>query len=319
MQQMENLKSEKYLSFPIEKLVDNTITDFDLFINVSNHLILYGALGYKWEKAEMESLIESGHKTLYIRPEDVNKVKMYHELNRLPQIEKDLAPKERILSLEQVGASFTKCLYEGELTPASVNKATQISTAIIECVQEDPACIQAIKDLAHHDFYTYYHSVRVATYSAAIAISLGIKESDKITEMSLGALLHDIGKKNVDLEIVNKVGPLNEQEWQQMRAHPENGYNLIEDAILTHVPREIILHHHEKMDGSGYPHGLDRFSLLPEVQIATLADVFDALTSSRSYQKKRTRFEALDFIKSKMIGSKLPWDAYKALVECLAL
>ena len=319
MQTEANNNSQKYLSFPIEKLVDNTITDFDLFINVSNHLILYGALGYKWEKEEMESLLQSGHKTLYIKPEDINKVKMYHELNRLPKLEKDLAPKERILSLEQVGASFTKCLYEGELTPASVNKATQISTSIIECVQEDPACIQAIKDLAHHDFYTYYHSVRVATYSAAIAVALGINETTKITEMSLGALLHDIGKKDVDLEIVNKVGPLNDQEWQQMRSHPEKGFKLIEDSILSHVPREIILHHHEKMDGSGYPDGLDRFSLLPEVQIATLADVFDALTSSRSYQKKRSRYEALEFIKSKMIGSKLPFDAYKALIECLAL
>ena len=71
------------------------------------------------------------------------------------------------------------------------------------------------------------------------------------------------------------------------------------------------------MDGSGYPHGKDKSNLLPEVQIATLADVYDALTSTRSYQNKRTRFEALDFMKQKMIGPKLPTEPFKALISCL--
>ena len=86
---------DSFVAFPIEKLVDNTITDFDLFINISNHIILYGALGYKWEKSELDSLLSQGHREFFIRPEDQAKVKMYHELNRLPVIEKNLAPKER--------------------------------------------------------------------------------------------------------------------------------------------------------------------------------------------------------------------------------
>ena len=96
------------------------------------------------------------------------------------------------------------------------------------------------------------------------------------------------------------------------------GAESIAESNLPHVPREIILHHHEKLDGSGYPHGLEKGTLLPEVQIATLADVFDALTSSRTYQNKRSRFEALDFMKSKMIGPKLPFDAFSALISCLS-
>src|SRR5690606_10841148 len=97
----------------------------------------------------------------------------------------------------------------------------------------------------------------------------------------------------------------------------KSGFEAVADSILSHVPREIILHHHEKLDGSGYPDQLDARSLLPEVQIATLADVFDALTSSRCYQNKRTRYEGLDFIKHKMLGAKISKEAFKALVECL--
>ncbi|MEI6399510.1 MAG: HD domain-containing phosphohydrolase, partial [Pseudomonadota bacterium] len=83
------------------------------------------------------------------------------------------------------------------------------------------------------------------------------------------------------------------------------------------VCREIVVHHHERLNGSGYPHGLTKDSLLPEVQIATLADVFDALTSSRSYQNKRSRFEALDFIRHRLLRTDIAVDPFKALVECL--
>jgi HD-GYP domain-containing protein (c-di-GMP phosphodiesterase class II) len=103
-----------------------------------------------------------------------------------------------------------------------------------------------------------------------------------------------------------------------MRSHPEMGFGQISETVLSHVPREIILHHHEKRNGKGYPHGLDEKSLLPEVQIATLADIFDALTSSRTYQTARTKFEALDFIKSKLLKEEICPEAFKALVMCLA-
>jgi HD-GYP domain-containing protein (c-di-GMP phosphodiesterase class II) len=115
------------------------------------------------------------------------------------------------------------------------------------------------------------------------------------------------------------VGPLSNGEWEVMRSHPVLGHTTVKDSILSHVPREIILHHHEKLDGSGYPDGLDRNSILGEVQIACLADIFDALTSSRSYQQKRSRYEALDFIKHKMLTQKaVAHDPYRALIQCLA-
>ena len=116
----------------------------------------------------------------------------------------------------------------------------------------------------------------------------------------------------------SKTGALTEAEWNLMKSHPIAGFSKVSDTILSHVPREIILHHHEKLNGTGYPHGLDKGSLLPEVQIATLADIFDALTSSRSYQNKRTRYEALDFIKHRLVKEEVSGDAFKALVICLA-
>jgi HD-GYP domain-containing protein (c-di-GMP phosphodiesterase class II) len=103
-----------------------------------------------------------------------------------------------------------------------------------------------------------------------------------------------------------------------MRAHPERGAEEIEKSILSYVPREIILHHHEKRDGTGYPHALGKNELIDEVQIATLADIFDALTSNRSYQVSRSKYDALGFIKEKMLDTQVSPDAFKALISCLS-
>lgn len=311
------LEPNQLESFRIDSIVDNSITDFDLFLDVRDHLVLYGTMGYKWAKSELENLLRSGYSEFKIKREDLNRVEMYRRIAMIPTLEHDQAPPERIRSIEQIGATFVKCLHEGDITPAAVEKAKQLTNAMVDCISEDTRCIQALTGLASHDYYTYYHSVRVSCYTLAMAIELGIKDPVQLRDIALGGIFHDIGKREVPTGVLNKAGALTNTEWELMRSHPEKGYESIKDTILSHVSREIIVHHHEKLDGSGYPHGLDRSSLLVEVQIATVADVFDALTSSRCYQQKRSRYEALDFIKHKMLGVKLPTEAFKALIVCL--
>jgi HD-GYP domain-containing protein (c-di-GMP phosphodiesterase class II) len=306
-----------FTDFSIDQLKDNSVTDFDLFLNVNDHVILYAGPGYKWVKAELESLLGLGHQNFLIRQDELRLAKMYQQLSQVAEIQHDQPPAQRIKSIEEVGCQFTKCLYEGEITPACVTKATEIASAIQHCVGEDRTCIKELTGLADHDYYTYYHSIRVATYAVAIAIEMGLSNEDSVNEVALGGIFHDVGKREVGLNIVNKTGALTESEWQVMREHPQYGFNNIHRSILSYVPREIILHHHEKLDGSGYPHGLDKNDLLAEVQITTVADIFDALTSTRSYQNKRSRYEALDFIKHHLVGSKLAADVYKALISCL--
>lgn len=304
--------------FSIEKIVDNSTTDFDLYVKVGDHLVLYGGNGYLWEREELSGLLASGFGYLYMNLEDIPRAMMYERLARLPQIQKELAPAERIKSIEEVGAHFTKCLYAGEITPGTVAKGQQIANELVACIAEDRGCVKFISGLANHDYYTYYHSVRVASYATAIAVQMGLTSEQALREIALGGIFHDIGKKDVPLSVINKTGVLTEAEWQQMRAHPVTGHALVKDTSLAHVSQEIILHHHERVNGSGYPHGLDASSLLKEVQIAAVADIFDALTSSRSYQRSRTKYEALDFMKHKLLKTDVSLDVFKALVQCLA-
>jgi putative nucleotidyltransferase with HDIG domain len=316
--QSEKAWKESLQPFQVDKLIDNSSTDFDLYVRVKDEFVLYSGNGYHWEKKELDGLLKNGFGSLWIQPVQLSNAHMYEKISRLPSIEKNLTPHERITKIEQIGASFTKYLYEGELTKSCVRKAEQLAESVVECVREDPTCIQQISGLANHDMYTYLHSIRVSAYSTAIALSMGIDDPEHLKLIALGAIFHDIGKIDVPMTIINKQGPLLETEWQMMRSHPVTGLTRVEGSVLHQVCREIILHHHERLNGSGYPHGLEKNSLLPEVQIATLADIFDALTSSRSYQNKRSRFEALDFIKTRLLRTEISVEAFKGLVACLA-
>lgn len=310
--------NKEYSLYRIDRILDNSSTDFDLFITLDQHFILYSGNGYKWNKDELNALLQAGHEALFIRNDDLSKAKMYETVSALPTIAKDLAPPERIQKIEQIGAQFIKCLHDGELTESTVNKASSIADTMVECVSEDTGCIKFLSGLADHDYYTYFHSIRVASYAVSIAINMGLTDKELLHNIALGGIFHDIGKKDIPLHILNKAGALTPSEWKLMRSHPEEGHTQIGESVLALVPREIILHHHEKRNGSGYPHGLDKGSLLQEVQIATLADIFDALTSSRSYQTRRTKYEALDFIKHKLLKEDVCPEAFKALVLALA-
>ncbi len=311
------LALDEFIQFPVDGITDNSTTDFELFLKISDHCVLYGGSGYKWYRRELTDLLKHGIDQFLVRPEDHARADMYRQLAKLPFVEKNLAPRERIVRIEQIGAEFTKCLYNGEITQACIEKASDLAGSMIDCIAEDPTCIQALTGLADHDYYTYVHSMRVGAYTVAVAIEMGLTDFSRLQEIALGGIMHDIGKKEVPIEVINKVGALTDVEWNQVRSHPSQGARLTESSQLSLVSKEIILHHHEKLDGSGYPDGLQEAGLLTEVQIATLADVFDALTSSRSYQQKRSRYEALDFMRHKMVGDKLADEPYRALVSCL--
>jgi putative nucleotidyltransferase with HDIG domain len=266
----------------------------------------------------LNDLLRAGVKAFLIRGQDANKAKVYQSVSCLPSISKDFAPAVRIQKIDEIGAKLTSCFLEGDLTEACVVKAAEVARSLVDCISEDPSCIRAIQTLADHDAYTYHHSVRVAAYAVAIAVGLGIKDENLIHLMAIGGLFHDVGKRVVPIGVLNKSGPLTEPEWELMRGHPLVGWEQLKATGLSHISLEIVLHHHERVNGTGYPHGLKGCELLPEVRIATLADIFDSLTSNRSYQRRRSRFEALAFIKQRLLPDEVCTDAYRALVEVLA-
>ncbi|HVS59252.1 MAG TPA: HD domain-containing phosphohydrolase [Gemmatimonadaceae bacterium] len=156
-------------------------------------------------------------------------------------------------------------------------------------------------EMAHHwgdsieskDHYTQGHCERVAFFACVLADSTGM-DSRSLFWLRLGALLHDIGKIIVPTEVLNKAGELNEEEWAIMKRHPEAGLELVADIDFPGDVRSIIRNHHERWDGRGYPDGLAGGEIPSSARILCVADVYDALTTARSYRRSLTHAQAAE-------------------------
>jgi len=137
------------------------------------------------------------------------------------------------------------------------------------------------------DVETFGHSRTVAKYSDILAKILGIKEKEMLNNIRKGSLLHDVGKIAIPDSILKTPTSLSASEWRKIKLHPSLGYGLIKEIKLLKEAANIILFHHERYDGKGYPKGLERERIPLESRIFTLADALDAITSHRPYRKER--------------------------------
>jgi diguanylate cyclase (GGDEF)-like protein/putative nucleotidyltransferase with HDIG domain len=142
------------------------------------------------------------------------------------------------------------------------------------------------------DQYTQGHSQKVSAYAALLAEAIGMSEPE-VEEIRLGAVLHDVGKVGIPEQILNKSGPLNPEEWDTMKTHVTFGGKLLEPLVSLERVRQMVLHHHEFYDGSGYPDAMCGPNIPLGARIITIADSYDTITSDRSYKKGRTAEEAL--------------------------
>ena len=173
-------------------------------------------------------------------------------------------------------------------------------------VEKRNAALEArFLEMAHHwgdsieskDHYTQGHCQRVAFFACVLADSTGM-DSRSLFWFRLGALLHDIGKIIVPTEVLNKAGDLTDEEWAVMKRHPEAGLELVADIDFPGDVRAIIRNHHERWDGTGYPDGLKGEDIPFAARILCVADVYDALTTTRSYRPGLTHARAAEIMSS---------------------
>jgi putative nucleotidyltransferase with HDIG domain len=154
------------------------------------------------------------------------------------------------------------------------------------------------------DPYTSGHSERVARIACRLAEEMGI-QPPKRSDLYLAGLLHDIGKIGIDDELLNKPAPLTPQEYRQIQAHVEIGVTILKDLKKLHHILPGVRHHHENLDGSGYPDQLSGEEIPLEARILAVADAFDAMSSNRPY-RKRLSFLKIDEIFRE--GRGIQWD-----------
>jgi putative nucleotidyltransferase with HDIG domain len=186
-----------------------------------------------------------------------------------------------------------------EDTPYTAQTVKQLDIVVdqlVNTMSRDQRAMVNINDLKSYDEYTYHHSLSVSVLSIAIAQRLGYT-GKRLTQVGKCAIMHDIGKTRVPIEIINKTSKLDENEFAIVKNHPSEGYNyLLSKAIGNEEMWAGVRHHHEKVDGTGYPDGLSGNEIPVISRIISVADVYDALTSIRPYRKPMQPAEALEYV-----------------------
>ena len=155
------------------------------------------------------------------------------------------------------------------------------------------------KTVEIHDPYTTGHQHRVAQLATAIGHELSLPY-EQLEALQVAGNIHDIGKINVPSVILNKPAQLSQSEFEVVKDHPKTAYNILNGIEFPWPIAQIVVQHHEKRDGSGYPYGLTEKSILPEAKILAVADVVEAMTYPRSYRKAKSIEEAMDFLSQKV-------------------
>ncbi len=186
---------------------------------------------------------------------------------------------------------FTESLAATEMNDSKTAAASaQGPQALPQAVLDTVTSLAFAIDAKDH--YTQGHSQKVSAYAALIAEGLGMNDAE-VEEIRLGAVLHDIGKVGIPENILNKSGPLNPEEWETMKSHVKFGAKILDPLTPLARVREMVLHHHEFFDGSGYPEALSGDKIPLGARIIAIADAYDTITSDRTYKKARHANEAL--------------------------
>ncbi len=214
------------------------------------------------------------------------------ELQRAAEEHRDIAPVAASIELERAAKicaqskrAVTSMFHEARMgNTVNTAGAQRLVEEISNSVSRNPGALISLARLKTADDYTYMHSVAVCALMIALAKQLDL-DAEQTRSAGIAGLLHDLGKAMMPMEVLNKPGKLTDAEFAIMKKHPEEGYKLLQTSNAPDpVALDVVLHHHEKTDGSGYPKGFRDSEISLFAKMGAVCDVYDAITSNRPYK-----------------------------------
>ncbi|MBI2423958.1 MAG: HD domain-containing protein [Candidatus Hydrogenedentes bacterium] len=292
--------------FPIQlaSLRIDSVPRFSLYFrpSIDQPFVLYCEKNVTFGQAALDRLRENRVRQLFIRDEERSAYSRYLA-EHLYQIldDKHLTVRDKSVILYDSAQAVVEDVLGNPSSREHIEHGKKIVGHTVDFMSRDDFLLEHLLRTISCDYYLYTHSVNVVAYSVALAMEAGHRDKATLREIANGALLHDVGKSALDPELVNKRDSLNADEWRQVQEHAKKGLVLVQKSgSLGEIALDIINHHHEKLDGTGYPDHLEGDQISVFVRMVTIADVFDALTTDRHHQKARNTFDALKIMNGEM-------------------
>jgi HD-GYP domain-containing protein (c-di-GMP phosphodiesterase class II) len=257
-------------------------------------MLIFQQSGQVWTPEDQQRLTDFGVHELYIKFEDEIQWQtwMSERMNQFltdPRFSED----QKASVIYQTSVSAIETFFDD---PTSVDAAAKSVLFVRHCVDylaSDKNAFHSLFNSSSQALLEKAHGIHCAAYAVTLAKHLGYDDEKELFSLGLGAVLHDIGKTRIKKSILEKEGPLDESEWIEIRKHPRYGYQMTEKfKDIPDLARLIILQHHERADGSGYPEHLTR-TIHPFSSIVAIADVFDSMTSHRPYKAQSPSFKTM--------------------------
>lgn len=232
---------------------------------------------------------------LYVHEDE----KQHYDLLYKTFSNKSVAPQKMLPLYNHISENVHK-LFQNPESMTNYKIAKSSVTGLVSTVLSKDFGASSFLSVLVYDYYTHTHSLNVCVYAVSLGRHLGMGK-EQLEELGVAALLHDIGKSKIDDAILYKEGKLSEDEFKKVKEHPVHGWNILK---LLGIKNKNILagvrSHHEKLDGSGYPDGLKSKEIHIYAKIIGMCDVFDAITTNRSYNDPKSTFETLIMMKKEM-------------------
>lgn len=217
-------------------------------------------------------------------------------------IQQDIPSKEKALQLFNHSSQLMEYILTNPPTASLIDECSKPINEMTDYILNDVQVAKYLLSIISPNYTTYTHCANTAIKSLLIAKHiLGERDKELYQELGIAFFLHDIGKSQLDPNILDTSAPLSDEALKQIKSHPERGVELLRSiGVLTKTMQVVIEQHHERMDGSGYPKGLKGRAIHPYAQICALADVYDDLTAKRSDSSGASVFDALKRMKDEM-------------------
>ena len=285
-----------YIPVRLDGLVVDSVVDFHLYLQTSpGHFVLFRGPDLEFTSAHHARLLANRVDMLWLKGDERRRYEQYVEkhletLLANPQI---ATPRKAELLQSAAQATLESVMVDPRHTDA-VPRTRRVAQQTVQLIVREQEAIGYMAALMARDYDTVRHSMNVSVFATGLAHAAGVRDPADLRDLALGALLHDVGKSELPRELIVKPGAYTEEEMELMRTHVLRGEHILQrDGRMGALGMVVVSQHHERLTGSGYPRRLNKPHIHLFGRIAAIADVYDALTSVRSYQRAMKPADAL--------------------------